>query len=83
MTLVQLIEFAQKGQAMQQAVDDALKPQEASVDAWTGLIVSTLERKRRIDKQNTKANNMAGYDRWLVDAVELLLQIELQRRIQK
>jgi hypothetical protein len=83
MTLVQLIEFAQKGQAMQQAVDDVLKPQEASVEAWTGLIVSALERKRRIDKQNTKANNMAGYDRWLVDAVELLLQIELQRRTQK
>jgi hypothetical protein len=50
------------------------------MNEWTGLIISTLERKRRIDRDNASANNMASYDRWLVDAVELLLQIELERR---
>jgi len=47
---------------------------------FTGLVVSALERKRRIDRDNATTNNMASYDRWLVDAVELLLQIELERR---
>ena len=85
--------FITLGQAMQRSIDRILA-QPRAIDAvlvtelnmpdvrseFTGLVVSTLERKRRIDRDNAGANNMAGYDRWLVDAVELLLQIELERR---
>ena len=51
----------------------------------TGLLASALQRKRDIDRENVKATSrpssiMASYDGWLVDAVELLLQIELDRR---
>ena len=52
------------------------------MNEWAGLIVSSLERKRRIDGENLTNMNLVSYDRWLVDAVELLLQIELQREIQ-
>jgi hypothetical protein len=45
------------------------------------IIRTVLDRKRRIDNSLVGANNnMVGYDRWLVDAVELLLQIELERQ---
>ena len=38
-----------------------------------------LDSKRMIDTQNVTANNMQSYDQWLVDAVELLLQRELEQ----
>jgi hypothetical protein len=41
------------------------------------LIAITLQRKQRLDRKNQVANNMASYDRWLIDAVELLLQLAL------
>ena len=53
------------------------------MNEWTRLLVSALERKRRIDVENVTNMNLVSYDRWLVDAVELLLQIELERRTKK
>jgi hypothetical protein len=38
-----------------------------------------LERKRAIDMQNVTTNYAQSYDDWLRNAVELLLQIELDR----
>jgi len=46
---------------------------------FTDLVRIALERKRRLDRDNSKAMELVEYDRWLVDAVELLLQIELER----
>jgi hypothetical protein len=53
------------------------------MDAWQQLTVSMLQRKRDIDRDRASRNNMVSYDTWLVDAVELLLQIELQRNGRK
>ena len=36
-------------------------------------IAEMLKRKREIDLRNADALNMASYDRWLVDAIEMLL----------
>jgi hypothetical protein len=53
------------------------------MDEVTGLIVSTLKRKRDLDRDKLQANNMVNYEAWLIDAVELLLQAELMRRASK
>ena len=47
------------------------------IENW---LETALARKREIDQQNQTQNNMRSYDHWLVDAVELLLLIELERR---
>ncbi len=39
-----------------------------------------LARKRELERLNQTANNMIGYDRWIADAVALLLQLELDRQ---
>lgn len=39
-----------------------------------------LARKEAIDNRNQSANNMETYTRWIVDAVELLLRVELERQ---
>jgi hypothetical protein len=82
-----LKKFVALGQAMQRDIDQVLwayagKPEGNVVvqTEFTALVRMALERKRRIDDSNANTNNMASYDRWLVDAVELLLQIELERR---
>jgi hypothetical protein len=38
-----------------------------------------LARKRELERINKSANNMVGYDRWIADALELILRIELGR----
>lgn len=38
-----------------------------------------LDNKRAIDLKNVTTSNMQTYDRWLIDAVELLLQRELEQ----
>ena len=43
-------------------------------------ITTMLARKRVIDDRNLQTNNMESYDRWVVDAVALLLIIELERQ---
>jgi hypothetical protein len=42
-------------------------------------ITRLLDSKRAIDLKNVTTNNMQTYDRWLIDAVELLLQRELEQ----
>lgn len=78
--------FVAKGRAMQRDVDKILEQPEGKVrQEFTDLVRIALERKRRLDKvdrDNSKAMELVEYDRWLVDAVELLLQIELERRHQ-
>jgi hypothetical protein len=49
------------------------------MDTWQQLTVSMLQRKRDIDRDRAHSNRMVSYDTWLVDAVELLLQLELDR----
>ena len=43
-------------------------------------IMSMLTEKSTLDAVNANANNMASYDRWIADAVTLLLRIELERQ---
>jgi hypothetical protein len=43
-------------------------------------VAATLAAKRDLDRTRITTNRMASYDTWLVDAVELLLQIELMRK---
>jgi hypothetical protein len=44
-------------------------------------IVAMLDRKQKIDKSDLQPYAMAGAKQhWVVDAVELLLQIELERQ---
>jgi hypothetical protein len=38
-----------------------------------------LARKRKLDIESQVSNNMASYDRWIIDALELQLRIELER----
>jgi hypothetical protein len=49
-------------------------------DQFIDLLAILLKRKRDIDREQTGAGHMVSYDRWLVDAVETLLQIEVMRR---
>jgi hypothetical protein len=43
-------------------------------------VVTLLERKAAIDKRNKEVGtNMVSHDFWLIDAVEMLLRIELGR----
>lgn len=52
----------------------------AVINSQIGLrVVALLERKRDIDFRNVNTNNMETYDRWLIDAVELMLRLELMR----
>jgi len=45
---------------------------------WRLQIETLLERKASIDKLNKEAGtNVVSHEFWLVDAVELLLRIEL------
>jgi hypothetical protein len=43
-------------------------------------LIELLQRKSTMDCQNLNTMNYVTYDRWLVDAVEALLQIELERQ---
>jgi hypothetical protein len=43
-------------------------------------IVELLNVKQLIDDVNLDANNMASYDKWTVDVLELLLRLELERQ---
>jgi hypothetical protein len=38
-----------------------------------------LARKRELERLNMTANNMIPFDRWIADALELILRIELGR----
>jgi hypothetical protein len=44
------------------------------------MLIELLQRKNDIDEKNLTAMNYASYDRWLIDAMEALLKIELQRQ---
>jgi hypothetical protein len=44
------------------------------------MLKSTLARKREIDARVLQTNNMESTHRWMVNAVELLLKIELERQ---
>ena len=46
----------------------------------TQQIMVVLARKQQIDQRKSLNNNMESYNQWLVDAVELLLRIELERQ---
>jgi hypothetical protein len=43
-------------------------------------IMAMLARKREIEQRILQTNRMESDHNWLVDAVELLLQIELKRQ---
>lgn len=42
-------------------------------------LVTSIKRKRTIDKANETAMNYISHDHWMADAVELLLLIELDK----
>ena len=42
-------------------------------------ITMALRRKQQIDADNDGANRAAGYDRWIVGALELLLRAALEQ----
>ena len=49
---------------------------------WRLQIETLLERKASIDKRNKEAGtNVVSHEFWLVDAVELLLRIERERKL--
>jgi hypothetical protein len=39
-----------------------------------------LRRKQQLDRQNEQSNNMTSYDRWLADAIEVLLRMGIDRK---
>jgi hypothetical protein len=43
-------------------------------------LIDLLQRKNDIDYKNLNALNYVSYDRWLIDAIEALLRIELERQ---
>jgi hypothetical protein len=43
-------------------------------------LVDLLQRKSAMDYQNLNSMNMVSYDRWMIDAIEALLKIELERQ---
>jgi hypothetical protein len=46
-------------------------------------IDAMLAEKQQLDAGNLSVNNMLSYDRWVVDAIELLLRIELDRTVKQ
>jgi hypothetical protein len=44
------------------------------------MLIELLQRKNDIDYKNLNALNYVSYDRWIIDAIEALLKIELERQ---
>lgn len=42
-----------------------------------------LRRKQRLDQQQEETNHMAGYDAWVVDALELLLRLAFEQKTKR
>ena len=42
-------------------------------------VTELLERKQQLDRLHAQTNNMSGYDEFIVEALELLLRLALER----